>query len=206
MIEIELHFKKPIPIKVPKNTFETLLMYDWYSTYISGNISFQTQNGSSVFKIENSVLEEVTYLKIIQSNSLLYSDNKYLVWDPIFEEIHKTSSNKYWKISLIHLRSISYLKVDYRIKTYISLFSNGSFQGCSPVEGGQKDHLPKFFHTNPTMMKLDTVILYLQNIWKTYKSHDTLLISAEIDNFDRKSATFVIWRNADIDFVLMHNF
>ena len=42
-------------------------------------------------------------------------------------------------------------------------------------EGGQKDPLPKICHTNSTMMRLGTVILYLKKNQKIYKSHDTPL-------------------------------
>ena len=41
--------------------------------------------------------------------------------------------------------------------------------------GGQKDPLPKICHTDPTMMKLGTVISYLKKIQEIYKSRDTSL-------------------------------
>ena len=41
-------------------------------------------------------------------------------------------------------------------------------------EGGAKrPPLPKICHTYPKMMKLDTVIPYLENIQKIYESRDT---------------------------------
>ena len=49
------------------------------------------------------------------------------------------------------------------------------------------------------MMKLGTVMPYLKKIQKLYKSHDTAF-------FHWKSATFVISRNADIDYILILNF
>ena len=41
--------------------------------------------------------------------------------------------------------------------------------------GGGKVPLPKFCHTYPTMMKLDTVIPYPKKIQKIYESRDTPL-------------------------------
>ena len=41
--------------------------------------------------------------------------------------------------------------------------------------GSKKAPFPKICHTYPTMMKLGTVILYLQKIQKIYESHDTPL-------------------------------
>ena len=53
---------------------------------------------------------------------------------------------------------------------------DGLFWGCSRMVGGPfLIPLPKIYHTYPTMMKLGTVILYLRNIQKMYKSRDTLL-------------------------------
>ena len=41
------------------------------------------------------------------------------------------------------------------------------------MDGGQKDSLPKIFHTYPTMMKPGAVIPYLKKIQKIYESRDT---------------------------------
>ena len=40
---------------------------------------------------------------------------------------------------------------------------------------GQKGHLPKIFLGYPAMMKLSTLIPYLEKIQKIYKSRDTNL-------------------------------
>ena len=58
----------------------------------------------------------------------------------------------------------------------INPIQDGFFWGCSRMGGGPFwSLLPKIRHTNPTMMKLGTVIPYLRKIQKMYKSHDTPL-------------------------------
>ena len=52
-------------------------------------------------------------------------------------------------------------------------------------------------------MKFGTVIAYLKEIQKIYKSRDT---SLEFYFFHRESGTFVIPINTDTDFIIMHNF
>ena len=41
--------------------------------------------------------------------------------------------------------------------------------------GGQRPLLPKICHTNPTKMKLGTVIPYLKKTQNIYESRDTIL-------------------------------
>ena len=74
--------------------------------------------------------------------------------------------------------------------------------------GGQKGPLPKICHTYlTTMMKLGTVIPYLKNIQKTYKSYDVpLQVCGHQHFFIGNQQVFVISRNADIDYVLIYNF
>ena len=57
----------------------------------------------------------------------------------------------------------------------LNLIQDGLFRGCSWMEGGQKGHPSLKCHTYPTMMKLGTVIPYLNKIQKIYKSRDTPL-------------------------------
>ena len=57
----------------------------------------------------------------------------------------------------------------------------GLFRGCSRMGG--KPPLPKTCLTNPTMMKLGTVILYLKKFQKLYESLDTPLEFADISIF-----------------------
>ena len=65
--------------------------------------------------------------------------------------------------------------------------------------GGQKGPpLPKICYTFPTMMKLGTLIPYLEKIENIYKSRDT--------PFYWKSANFAMSRNTDIDCILIHYF
>ena len=68
--------------------------------------------------------------------------------------------------------------------------------------------LPKICHTYPTMMKLDTVILYLRKIQKIYKSREHPLSSALLTSgfFRWKSTNFATSRSTDVDWILTHNF
>ena len=52
---------------------------------------------------------------------------------------------------------------------------DGFFKELLTDGGGQNGPLPKICHTNPTMMKLGTVITYLKKIQKIYESRDTTL-------------------------------
>ena len=91
-------------------------------------------------------------------------------------------------------------------KTLDYAYSGWVFSG-QPTDGGcKKFHLPKIFHTYPAMIKLGSVIPYLKKMKKTYKSRDTPLDFTDISIFHRKSATFAISRNVDIDCVFIHNF
>ena len=70
-------------------------------------------------------------------------------------------------------------------------------------EGVKKIPLPKISQIYPIMMKFGTVIAYLKKMQKINKSRDTPL---EFYFFHRKSGTFVIPINTDIDCIIMHNF
>ena len=61
------------------------------------------------------------------------------------------------------------------IATLLTLFrmSIEHFRGCSRMGGGQKASLPKICDTYATIMKLGTVIPYLEKIQKIYESLDT---------------------------------
>ena len=81
---------------------------------------------------------------------------------------------------------------------------DGYFWGSSQMYGvGQKD-LPKIFHIHLSMMKLDIVIFYLKELQRIYESRDTTLSYADTYVFHQKSATFVISKNADIGWILIH--
>ena len=78
------------------------------------------------------------------------------------------------------------------------------FQGCS--RNGGRHPLPKLCHTYTTKMRLGTVIPFLKKTQK-YLNHVThLLSSANISIFHRKSASFAISENTNIDCTLVHNF
>ena len=49
----------------------------------------------------------------------------------------------------------------------------GAAHGCGGGGGVVKAPHPKNCHTNPTIMKLGTVIPYLKKFQKLYESHDT---------------------------------
>ena len=58
----------------------------------------------------------------------------------------------------------------------LTLFRMGIFGAACGWEGAKKPPLPplpKIYDTNPTMMKLGTVIPYLKKIQKIYQSRDT---------------------------------
>ena len=76
---------------------------------------------------------------------------------------------------------------------------DGPFPGCSRMGGGEGAKRPPFFkicHTYPILMKLGTVIHYLEKIQKIHKSSDTPF---EFCWHHRKSAIFVISGNTGID-------
>ena len=91
--------------------------------------------------------------------------------------------------------------------TYFNPIQDGHFQGCSRMGGGaEKPLLPKICHAYPKMMKLDSYTLPIdhpKNMSITWHTPWVLLTSAI---FHWKSANFVISRNTDIDFILIHNF
>ena len=63
---------------------------------------------------------------------------------------------------------------DIPIKTIYPI-QDGLFRGCSRMGEAFLPPLPKIRHTYPTVMKLGTVITYLRNIQKMYKSRDTFI-------------------------------
>ena len=54
-------------------------------------------------------------------------------------------------------------------------YSGWAFTGLLTDSGGKGLPLPKICHTDPTMVKLGTVIPYLKKIQKIYESRDTPL-------------------------------
>ena len=88
-----------------------------------------------------------------------------------------------------------------------NFIQDGHFRECSRTGQEHKSPLPKICHTNPTMMKLGTVIPYLKKIQEIYEScstpHWILLTSAF---FHWKPENFVMSRNTDKDCILIHNF
>ena len=103
----------------------------------------------------------------------------------------KTTRNKNCSMKILPLR-----------KKNLTLFRVG-FPGASHGWGCKKVPLPNICHTYPAMMKLGSVILYLKKIHKTYRSRDTPWVLLASAIFHWKSATFVIPRNTDIDYILI---
>ena len=90
------------------------------------------------------------------------------------------------------------------IKQTLTLFRMGLF---GAAHGTKRPPFPKLCHIHPTMMLLGTVISYPKKIQKTYKSCETPFEFRRYQHFFyRKSATFVVSRNTDIDCILIHNF
>ena len=87
-------------------------------------------------------------------------------------------------------------------------YSEWAFSGLLTDRRDQKDSpsLPKICCTYHTIMKLDTLIPYLKRIQKIYKSRDASVEFPDISIFYRKSATFVVSKNTDIDSILTRSF
>ena len=89
------------------------------------------------------------------------------------------NSNQATKITLIktHIQKTLLLRllledIEETMKT-LTLFRMGIFGAAHEWGGGQRDPLPKICHTYPTIMKLGTVIPYLDKIQKIYESRNT---------------------------------
>ena len=95
-----------------------------------------------------------------------------------------------------------------KVFIYFNLIQNGLFRGCSQIGETKKTppSLPKICCTYHTIMKLGTLIHYLKRIQKIYKSSDTSVEFPDISIFYRKSATFVVSKNTDIDSILTRSF
>ena len=63
---------------------------------------------------------------------------------------------------------------------------------------GGKPPLPKTCLTNPTMMKLGTVILYLKKFQKLYESLDTPLEFADISIFFTGNQQILLYQEIQI--------
>ena len=88
----------------------------------------------------------------------------------------------------------------------LTLFKMGIF-GAAHGWGGAKRPPSLKSVTHPAMMKLGTVIPYLNKIQKNMNHVMHPLSSLLTSTFIRwKSANFVISRNADIDCILVHRF
>ena len=135
------------------------------------------------------------------------------------KELLAWSRRKIWSLSdcswtwthnhLVRKRKLNHLVVSssaVAVTYALTLFRIGLFGAAHGWGVRQKGPLPKICHTYLTMMKPGTVIPYIKEIQNTCKSRDTsprfLLISAF---FYRKSATFIISRNTDTHWILLHN-
>ena len=97
-----------------------------------------------------------------------------------------------------------------QLKTNFNPIQDGHFRGCSRMagggRGGKKTLLPKICHTDPTIMKLGTVIPYPKKTQK-YMNHVTHPLSfADISIFSPGIGKFCYINKCDIDCILIHNF
>ena len=88
----------------------------------------------------------------------------------------------------------------------LTLCSMSLFGAAYRMGEGKKPLFPKICPTYPPMMKLGTIILHLKKIRIHINDVAHSLSSADISIFSRKSTTFVISRNTDMDCILIHNF
>ena len=106
-----------------------------------------------------------------------------------------------------YISYVNYMSyINYR--TYVfNPIQDRLFRGCSRMGGAFWPPLPKIRHTNPTIMKFGTVILYLRKNQKMYKSGDTPLGFCWHQHFfNLKSPNFATSRNPHTDWILIHNF
>ena len=88
----------------------------------------------------------------------------------------------------------------------LNLFRKGLFRVVHWWRGAKRPPFPKICHTCTTMMKLGTVLPYLKKIQKLKKSCDTLHEFCWYQHFLPQVCNFIIWRNTDIDCILIHSF
>ena len=121
---------------------------------------------------------------------------QYKIWTSV-KNVRKYLSSKssfptFMRLKLLYLqedckKSLRILKIGKRFKfegvygklatkNFFNPIQDGLFWGCSWMAGALFAPLPKIHHTHTTM-KLDKIILYLREIQKMYKSHDTSLES-----------------------------
>ena len=75
---------------------------------------------------------------------------------------------------------------------------DGSFQGWDGGRRGKKAPLSIICYTHPTMMKTDTVILYLKKIQKIYNSRDTTLEFCSHQHFFTRNQQFFLYQEMQI--------
>ena len=97
--------------------------------------------------------------------------------DWVIEELNDIIKQKFLKFS-IDLKNMKQSFMSRHIfgtikEQIFNFIQDGYFRGGSWIGGPKRPTLPKICHTYPTMMKLDTVITYLQKIQKKYESRDT---------------------------------
>ena len=88
---------------------------------------------------------------------------------------------------------------------FIILFRMSLF-GAATDGGGTKIPLPKICHIYPTMMKLGTVIPYLKNIQKIYKSCETPLKSCWHLHFFTGNWHFLLYQEIQMSIAFWYIF
>ena len=137
----------------------------WYQVYIA----------CMLFSASQTVLvtSDITYLKDIRVYRRLQ-----LIKFTFMKQKKSINICIFYIMTNIFQNTFFYISV-------VNAIQDGPFRGCWGL--GRKSSLPKIYHKWSPMMKLDTVIPYLNKIQNICKSHDThyafSIFSPEISNF-----------------------
>ena len=118
-----------------------------------------------------------------------------------YQYCHKMFNISHWSF----LKSFAGINFHDRLFNFNPI-QDGHFRDCSRMGWGQKGPTSLKSVTNIVQWWNLAAIPYLKKIQKVYESRGTPLNSADISIFHRKSANFVIARNTDKDWILIHNF
>ena len=136
---------------------------------------------------------------------LAHCYNAFVAYSISLSVIHKGKRIDGNKVYYIYTLLLSFLMANIFLLTLFRIGLSGTTHGCW-VGRGKRAFLPKICHTYPTMMKFSTVIPYINKIKKNinHVSQTYFLLTSSF--FHRKSAAFVISKNADAVCILIHNF
>ena len=120
--------------------------------------------------IQIKVLQSEENIGILRNKILWYSvfcQNK----DVSVVNISAFSNNQFLILTAINIHDC----LPFYTQTFSTLFRMGSLGIAHGWGGAKRPPLPKICHIYPTMIKLGTVIPYLEKIQKIYESRDTPL-------------------------------